>query len=742
VERFDSISNRLGHSLYLFRPTVKRWLSFLFLLLLGQQYNPIQKPPNNDLQILVNAINSRLGGQTPVTPKLGKGTSTNVTGNYVRGECFVGGILMDCPVPGSGPGGPLDLSNYVGPVGITGNQTNGGDQISSVNLNSRIDPRTYGAKCDGVTNDTTAIQNAINAASAGNQIVFPALSCKLSTSLTIKPGVALIGAGYDPNGTKGTTLLGTAGVDTIIFPTTGLSSPFDIENLNITGGLNAIHLQSGVSNGFATYVTLRNLYLKGSNAGLLNNSKAEEWVVDNVYFNQGTYGIQQSGTAYFQKSSFSNLTMTGQAGNCMNLQNDGSVVNLSLLFSGRMICQTAQQTGVFIDEPLNDIVFYNLSTEANGQSGKSNTTTCTISSGSNSATCVNTSGISVNDVVTIRGAGAANADYTGTVCVNAANVLTLDTNSGCTVPQNAGTSVNAAMTTNATYDDVQFGYANGGGHSRVVFVNYLPGGSGAAGHIRYSMNQPPGNTTVINSISAGMTNYYYDPSSSLRLVGGSVDVQSAGLSGTQTGIVSAASFTQSVNNVCALFAADAGGTSRCLLLVDSAGTLNLGFATQVMYSLNSIVSQPNGNGDLGANGHAWRDGWFTRSMGVGVSADGTNGHIGALQLALSSGGVINSTGGAVPTLSSCGTSPSAVSGTNITGQFTTGTGAPTACTITFATAPQSGMTAAPRCQWQDNTASPVTVSDAPTVAPTATDVLTLSAAATSHVLKYHCDWQG
>jgi hypothetical protein len=59
---------------------------------------------------------------------------------------------------------------------------------------------------------------------------------------------------------------------------------------------------------------------------------------------------------------------------------------------------------------------------------------------------------------------------------------------------------------------------------------------------------------------------------------------------------------------------------------------------------------------------------------------------------------------AVPSLTSCGTSPS-ISGSNQVGQVTMGTGSPTGCTITFGTA--NPWSAAPSCTvtWQSNLAA-------------------------------------
>jgi hypothetical protein len=85
-------------------------------------------------------------------------------------------------------------------------------------------------------------------------------------------------------------------------------------------------------------------------------------------------------------------------------------------------------------------------------------------------------------------------------------------------------------------------------------------------------------------------------------------------------------------------------------------------------------------------------------------------------------------GGTVPTLSSCGTSPS-ISGNDVEGTVTLGTGLPTGCTITFATA----YSAAPRCNvtWRSNLALMQYT--------TSTTALTLTQTGTSSdVVDYFC----
>ncbi len=85
--------------------------------------------------------------------------------------------------------------------------------------------------------------------------------------------------------------------------------------------------------------------------------------------------------------------------------------------------------------------------------------------------------------------------------------------------------------------------------------------------------------------------------------------------------------------------------------------------------------------------------------------------------------------GASPTISSCGTSPS-VTGSDSAGEVTTGTGSPTACTITFATA----YAAQPICIIRDRTATANLIS----YALSTTAIVVTNSAASSQKLTYIC----
>jgi hypothetical protein len=87
------------------------------------------------------------------------------------------------------------LSNYRGAVSVTGNQSTGVDSISHVNWDNVIDPRTYGAKCDGTTDDTSTFNSAID---NNHAIEIPQGSiCKIAGRLIIGTvnGMTIFGQG-------------------------------------------------------------------------------------------------------------------------------------------------------------------------------------------------------------------------------------------------------------------------------------------------------------------------------------------------------------------------------------------------------------------------------------------------------------------------------------------------------------------------------------------------------------------
>lgn len=92
-------------------------------------------------------------------------------------------------------GGATGATGPTGPSGPTGPQ---GPQGPSGSFVSYYNVKDYGAKGDAGTNDTVAIQNAINAASAGGGTVFfPTGTYEIFQALTIYTGVSLLGVGSE-----------------------------------------------------------------------------------------------------------------------------------------------------------------------------------------------------------------------------------------------------------------------------------------------------------------------------------------------------------------------------------------------------------------------------------------------------------------------------------------------------------------------------------------------------------------
>src|SRR3990172_346277 len=85
-----------------------------------------------------------------------------------------------------------------------------------------IDPRAYGATFDGTTDDTSAMQNALNAiGTAGGYVLLPRSGqAYIASNLTIPEGCGLVGQHFSPDASTNYTALGStirlAGTATII----------------------------------------------------------------------------------------------------------------------------------------------------------------------------------------------------------------------------------------------------------------------------------------------------------------------------------------------------------------------------------------------------------------------------------------------------------------------------------------------------------------------------------------------
>lgn len=125
-------------------------------------------------------------------------------------------ITLSSDVSGSGTGAITATVNSVG--GSTASNIHAAEQLANAATNANtanaivkrdssgnfltnavytpLDVKYFGAKGDGTTDDTTAIQNALNAMSAGSSLFFPPGTYKVSSDLTIGVGqVKIFGSG-------------------------------------------------------------------------------------------------------------------------------------------------------------------------------------------------------------------------------------------------------------------------------------------------------------------------------------------------------------------------------------------------------------------------------------------------------------------------------------------------------------------------------------------------------------------
>jgi hypothetical protein len=350
----------------------------------------------------------------------------------------------------------------------------------------------YNAVGNGVTNDTTAIQTAINdARSAGGGVVILPVGAYKVTTLSLKPKAYLQGVmqqGQDSS--TGSILIGTSGSDIVdIVQDGGAYADYQISNLSFSGGRNQIR-----SNTLASLIRVTSCDFSGASEAAIGKTLGswEELYVRDVFCNGCKYfykhdNVLENGQAYLDKSIFDNVHVTGCTRNGYRI--DVSVASTATWINPVVVA--SGEHGFYCAGGIRGWTFINANTEGNGTTGKKNRTNLsgTVSAGATSATLASATGWATGDGMTIAGAGNASGlggdDFTIVSTAQGGPGVTV---SGTTVSWAGGTAatVTNPEVTNAEWDDFHFA-SNPSNPTNVQWIGGVIGGEAGQGRLRYSI---------------------------------------------------------------------------------------------------------------------------------------------------------------------------------------------------------------------------------------------------------------
>jgi hypothetical protein len=241
-----------------------------------------------------------------------------------------------------------------GAISITGTGTAGTDSVSHVNVNGIVNVLTYGVTCDGATDNTTALQAALNAACPGTQtgvVQIPA-SCYgasghqlvFNSTITIPTQCAIKGLGGNPvagGGTRAVELDYGGSGTAMTTSTAAAANGVRLQNFRLknTGtGTNGIFLSG------AFHSVIDSVLVDGgfSGAGFVfaNNSSASsntDYVVNSASYQNG-YGIEFDGTQASASTNVSTISLinddfiTSTIDNVFINGHTGATLNVNSLF--------------------------------------------------------------------------------------------------------------------------------------------------------------------------------------------------------------------------------------------------------------------------------------------------------------------------------------------------------------------------------------------------------------------------
>lgn len=134
----------------------------------------------SDIANLATALSNLRGAAFSATNAGLTGQPASAYPNGVlRGDTTAG--YGDRPIVLFPTGSPCGLNSG---AGDTGSQVEGSDGNCLVSYQHRFDLLDFNAKCDGTTDDTTAVQNWLNKLASGVTLTAPSLTCKITSPLT------------------------------------------------------------------------------------------------------------------------------------------------------------------------------------------------------------------------------------------------------------------------------------------------------------------------------------------------------------------------------------------------------------------------------------------------------------------------------------------------------------------------------------------------------------------------------
>lgn len=334
------------------------------------------------------------------------------------------------------------------------NATVSGDVSNYGQLRAHImlDVKEQGAKGDGSTDDTVAIQNAIDSLQAqGGSLFFSIGNYRITSTLQMRVAVNLIGT-YSNGGGGDSYITQTGSAPVLTMADSGAANDQQrilIQGLGLLGGTSGIYAPNG-----GVGVTLRDFTIQGTSGPCIYwKGFIQEWFLEDVELIGGTYGIYHhevgTGSPILQdKNHFYSLYVHGQSINGIYWDLPSGTATHNTFTDLRIV--TVQQDGMVIKGAFDTLQIFGMSTESNGLGDAPVHVTTATTTGSTTVTVGDSTGLTTGVHITIKGAGIAGADFYGVV-INNINSTTIVINAA------PPTNVSGAELTTASSSDIVIG---------------------------------------------------------------------------------------------------------------------------------------------------------------------------------------------------------------------------------------------------------------------------------------------